>query len=708
MTKPEITTHHRVCHLCEAMCGLVIKTEGDTVVDIRGDKNDPLSRGHVCPKSVALKDIHEDPDRLRKPLKRIRSKAGHYEHVEIEWSEALDLAADALAKTIQTHGVDAVGAYFGNPSVHNYGMLTHQKNLFRHIRTRNRFSATSVDQLPHHLISMWCFGHMLLHPIPDVDRTHYFLMLGANPIASNGSIWTVPDVRRRLKALTARGGKLVVVDPRRTETAELASEHLFIKPGSDAAFLLALIHVLFRDNRVVPGKLAEITDGLEDVHNAVQPLSPQWASKATGIEASDIERIAHELADAETAICYGRMGVSTQAYGALCQWAIQVINVITGNFDKPGGSLFTKPAMDQIVNSSPGGFDRFRSRGRGLPEFNYELPAATMVEEITTPGEGQIRLMFTGAGNPVLSTPNGRALDGVLETIDFMISVDPALNETTRHADVILPPTSPLEHDHYDIGFHNLAIRNTARYNPAIFDNPEDSLHDWEIFAELGDRLAQRLDLDPVPHHAPHKLVDAALKAGPYGSDSEWQLSIDKLKANPSGVDLGALEPSCPNRLKTPGKRIRLSIPEVLNDITRFVEATDTEDAPYRLIGRRHVRDNNSWMHNSHRLMKGKARCQLLIHPDDAEREGWNNGTTVTIQSRVGTVESEIKLSDEMMPGVVSLPHGYGHGLAGTRSGVANQYAGVSCNDITDEQFVDQLSGNAAVNGVPVTLRARI
>ncbi|MCH1553111.1 MAG: molybdopterin-dependent oxidoreductase, partial [Luminiphilus sp.] len=311
------------------------------------------------------------------------------------------------------------------------------------------------------------------------------------------------------------------------------------------------------------------------------------------------------------------------------------------------------------------------------------------------------------AGNPVLSTPNGRALDEALETIDFMISVDPALNETTRHADLILPPTSPLEHDHYDIGFHNLAIRNTARYNPPIFDKPEDSLHDWEIFAELGDRLAKRLDLEPVPRHAPHQLVDAALKAGPYGSDSEWQLSIDKLKANPSGVDLGALEPSCPERLRTPGQRIRLSIPEVLNDIARFVEGSENDDAPYQLIGRRHVRDNNSWMHNSHRLMKGKARCQLLIHPDDAEREGWNNGTTVTIQSRVGSVESEIKLSDEMMPGVVSLPHGYGHGLAGTRSRVANEHTGVSCNDITDEQFIDQLSGNAAVNGVPVTLRAR-
>ena len=706
MSDTSTRTHHRVCHLCEAMCGLVIQTEGDKVTDVRGDKDDPLSRGHVCPKAVALQDIHEDPDRLRKPMKRIRTAPGEYQHVEIEWSEALDLAADALASTIEKQGIDAIGAYFGNPSVHNYGMLTHQRNLFRHIRTRNRFSATSVDQLPHHLVSLWCFGHMLLHPIPDVDRTHYFLMLGANPLASNGSIWTVPDVRQRLKDLKSRGGKLVVVDPRRTETAELASEHLFIRPGSDAAFLLAMIHVLFRDDLVVPGPLGDFTDGLDEVAAAVSELSPDWAAPLTGIEADDIVRIAHELAEAEAGICYGRMGVSTQAYGALCQWAIQVINVATGHLDKPGGSLFTRPAMDQVVNTNPGGFGRFASRGRGLPEFNYELPAATMVDEIRTEGEGQIRLMFTGAGNPVLSTPNGRALDEALEEVDFMISVDPALNETTRHADVILPPTSPLEHDHYDIAFHNLAIRNTARYSPAVFDKPEGAMHDWQIFSELGARVAARLNLEPMPTYPPDRMVDAALKSGPYGEHTDWQLSIDKLKAHPSGIDLGPLEPSCPERLQTPNQRIKLAIPEVLADIERFVKDTDVAGDHYRLIGRRHLRDNNSWMHNHHRLMKGKPRCQLLMHPDDVAKEGWQSGMVVTIQSRVGAIDAELAASDEMMPGVVSLPHGYGHGLAGTRGEVASRHAGVSCNDITDEQFVDQLSGNAAVNGVSVRLSA--
>jgi anaerobic selenocysteine-containing dehydrogenase len=400
------------------------------------------------------------------------------------------------------------------------------------------------------------------------------------------------------------------------------------------------------------------------------------------------------------------MGVSTQAYGTLCQWAIQVINVITGNLDKPGGSLFTAPAMDQVMNSSPGGFGRFRSRGRDLPEFNYELPSAALADEIRTPGNGQIKLMFTGAGNPVLSTPNGRAVDEALEQVEFMVSLDPALNETTRHADVILPPTSPLEHDHYDIAFHNLAVRNTARYSQAVFDKPEGALHDWEIFAELGDRLADRLGVESTPRVPPHKIVDAALKAGPYGKDSRWDLSIDKLLDNPSGIDLGELQPSCPDRLQTADKRIPLAIPEALSDIRRLISGMEIQAEGYRLIGRRHVRDNNSWMHNHRRLVKGPGRCNLLMHPEDVAKEGWKAGMTVTIKSRVGSISAELMPSTEVMPGVISLPHGYGHGLNGTRSEIANTHAGVSCNDITDEQFLDELSGNAAVNGVPVELHA--
>jgi anaerobic selenocysteine-containing dehydrogenase len=465
-----IKTHHRACHLCEAICGVVIETEGERILSIKGDKDDPLSRGHICPKAMALKDIHEDPDRLRSPLLRTTGADGKTEWVAISWEDALDRAAQGLVDTYQRHGVHAIGVYLGNPSVHNYGMLTHQGNLFRHLRTNNRFSATSVDQLPHHLAALWLFGHKLLFPIPDIDRCDYFLMLGANPIASNGSIWTVPDVKKRIKALQARGGKLVLLDPRHTETAQLASEHHFIKPGTDALFLLAVLNTLFAERLDDLAHLQDFTQGLEVVRAAIAEFTAEFAAPHTGIAAATIRRIARELAAANAGICYGRMGVSTQAYGALNQWLIQLINIVTGNLDKPGGSLFTLPAVDQISTVGPGGFGRHRSRVRGLPEFDRELPVAALAEEITTPGEHQIRALFTGAGNPVMSTPNGRQLDAALAQLDFMVSLDFYLNETTRHATLILPPTSPLEHDHYDLAFHVNAVRNTARFSEAVFD----------------------------------------------------------------------------------------------------------------------------------------------------------------------------------------------------------------------------------------------
>ena len=696
--------HYRACHLCEAICGVVIETAGAEVVSIKGDPDDPLSRGHICPKAVALQDIHTDPDRLRQPVKRVRTAPGEYRHVPVEWDEALDLAADGLVRTIRAHGVHAVGVYMGNPTVHNYGMMTHQSALFRHIRTNNRFSATSVDQLPHHLVSMWLFGHKLLFPIPDIDRTDFFLMIGANPIASNGSLWTVPDVRQRIKDLRKRGGDLVVIDPRKTETAELASRHLHIKPGTDAALLLAMIHTLFRDDLVDPGALAAHVEGLDTVREAVEALDPQWAEPHTGIPAAEIVDLTHAFAKADTAICYGRMGVSTQRFGTLCQWAIQVINILTGNLDREGGSLFALPAVDQVRGVNPGGFGRHRSRVRDFPEFDRELPAACMAEEITEPGEGQIKAFFTGAGNPVLSTPAGEALDAALEQLDFMVSLDPWINETTRHADVILPPTSPLEHDHYDLGFHNNAIRNTARYSEAVFPKPDGALHDWEIFEALGARVAAALELDQRPSVPPHVIIDAGLQGGPYGQDSAYQLSIDKLREHPSGIDLGPLQSQLPERLQTPSKRIDLAVAAVLEDIPRLLEQIGEAAEGYRLIGRRHVRDCNSWMHNFRRLVKGPGRCTLQVNPSDAEREGWSSGVPVRVSSRAGAVEAYVEVTAAMMPGVVSLPHGYGHARNGVKTAIANQHPGVNCNAVTEAQYLDELSGNAAVNGVGVSI----
>ncbi|TCO74697.1 molybdopterin oxidoreductase family protein [Chromatocurvus halotolerans] len=702
------STHHRACHLCEAICGLVIETEGQTILSIKGDPDDPLSRGHICPKAIALRDIHEDPDRLRQPIRKVRHADGHVEWQEISWDEALDATADALFDVHERHGVDAIGVYLGNPTVHNIGMMTHQNNLFRFLRTRNRFSATSVDQLPHHLVALWLFGHKAMFPIPDIDNTDYFLMLGANPVASNGSIWTVPDIRRRIRDLKARGGRLVVLDPRRTETADMATEHHFIRPGNDALFLAALLQTLFHEGLAKPGHLTPLLRDLDSVADAVRDFTPESVTEATGIAADTIRGIARDLASAPRAICYGRMGVSTQEFGTLCQWLIAMINIATGNLDRPGGSLFTLPAVDQVSNTGPGGFARHHSRVRQLPEFDRELPSSALADEITTPGEGQIRALFTGAGNPVLSTPNGRQLDEALASLEFMVSLDPYLNETTRHADIILPPTSPLEHDHYDLAFHMNAMRNTARYNPPIFERAEGCLHDWEIFSALGERIANRLGLEPKPAQPPHAMIDAGLRAGPYSEarGSEHALTLEKLKRNPSGIDLGPLQPQLPERLFTADHMIHCAPPPVLADLDRLRRHHLAADnvGQLRLIGRRHVRSNNSWMHNYHRLVKGRDRCALMVHPDDLAARGLADGARAELASRTGTLTVTLEASEDIMPGVVSLPHGYGHDRAGIRMQTARANAGVSCNDITDDRFLDGLSGNAAVNGVPVTL----
>ena len=556
-------------------------------------------------------------------------------------------------------------------------------------------------------MSLWLFGHKALFPIPDIDRSDYFLMLGANPLASNGSIWTVPDVKKRIKDLTARGGRLVVVDPRRTETAALASEHLAIVPGTDALFLAAVLSTLFEENLVEPGRLQTFTRGLDTVRDALRDFTPELAAVHCSIDADAIRRIAREFAAADAAICYGRMGVSTQRFGTLCQWLIQLINIATGNLDREGGSLFTLPAVDQVPRTSPGGFARHRSRVRGLPEFDRELPVVALAEEISTPGDGQIRALFTGAGNPVLSTPNGRALDTALAGLDFMVSLDPYINETTRHAHIILPPTSALEHDHYDIAFHMNAMRNTARFNPPVFEPDDDKLHDWQIFTELGTRMANALGEEPKGSIAPHEIVDQGLKHGPYGKDTSHNLSLETLQAQPSGIDFGPLQPMLPERLLTADKTIDCATPQPLADLQRLREEFSGEVAGgLRLIGRRHVRSNNSWMHNYRRLMKGKPRHQLQVHPDDLRARHLSHGDRALLSSRSGAVEVLLEACDDMMPGVVSLPHGYGHDRSGVRLETASRHAGVSCNDVTDPHYLDDLSGNAALNGVSVTLEA--
>ncbi|MBX7053997.1 MAG: molybdopterin-dependent oxidoreductase [Pyrinomonadaceae bacterium] len=689
--------HYRNCNLCEAICGIEITHEDNKIISITGDKLDPFSRGHICPKAVALRDIYEDPNRLKAPVKQIDNG-----WQEISWEEAFDETARRLSEIQARYGRDAVGVYQGNPTVHNLGTMLNSRDLLKALGTKNNFSATSVDQLPHHFASWTMFGHPFLIPIPDVDRTKYFLILGANPIASNGSLMTSPDIINRLTSIRKRGGRVVLVDPRRTETARIAAEHHFIRPSSDAFLLLAIIHTLFREGLVDLGRSSGFTDGIETLRAISQDVSPDNAETITGIPAAEIVRMTREFASAESAVCYGRIGLSTQMFGGLCQWLINAVNILTGNFDRAGGAMFTAPAFDLLQGAKWGNIhNRWQSRIRKLPEFMGELPVAALAEEILTDGDCRIRAVVTSCGNPVLSTPNGRQLDRALGGLDFMVSIDFYINETTRHADIILPPATNLESSHYDVIFNTFAVRNTAKYSSPLFEKPQNSRYDWEIFQELTARLT---DVEQTTRSEPPELkLGLGLQFGKY------QMSLDTLKQSLHGMDLGELKPCLPDRLLTPNKRIDIAPELLVRDVDRLKSSAGSygdKDMPFTLIGRRHLRDCNSWLHNSNTLIKGKNRCTLMMNSHDADRMSIANGQLVRVVSRVGSVELPVELTDSIMIGVVSMPHGYGHGRDGVILDVAAENAGVSINDLTDETVIDELTGNTAFSSVMVRIMA--
>ena len=697
-----IQTHYRACNLCEAICGLEITHEAGHVIGIAGDTQDPFSRGHICPKAVGLKDIYEDPDRLRRPLKRT---ATGWE--EVSWDQALDEVAARLRQQRDQYGPHATAWYAGNPSVHNSGTQLAAPGFLRALGSRSLFSASSVDQLPHHFAAWQLYGHPLLLPVPDLDSTDYWLILGGNPLVSNGSLMTAPDVANRLKAVQARGGKVVVIDPRRTETAARADAHYFIRPGTDVFLLLAMVQVLYAENLVNPGRLADFTDGIAELEAAVSGFTPERASAITGLEAEVIRTLARELATTERAVVYGRVGVSVQEFGGLCLWLINALNLLTGHLDEPGGYMFATPALD--ILGKPGiynKYDRYRSRVRQAPEFMGELPVACLAEEILTPGEGQLRALVTSCGNPVLSTPNGPQLETALAGLDFMVSIDIYLNETTRHAHYILPPATGLETAHYDVSFHALAIRNTSRYSEPLVKKHPDARYDWEIFEGLRQRLeagdAYEAATAP-PLENPETKLDLGLRYGAYGKAG---LSLATLRTNPHGIDFGSLQSRLPQALRTATQRINLAAPLFLADLARAFRVLSATPAvaadQLLLISRRELRSNNSWMHNLPRLIKGRNRCTLQLHPNDAALRNLTNGQTVRVRSRVGVVELPVEITSTLMPGVASMPHGYGHHRPGLRLGVAQAHAGASINDLTDDARLDVLTGNAALSAVPV------
>jgi anaerobic selenocysteine-containing dehydrogenase len=705
-------THYRSCPLCEAGCGLTVTAEGDRVVNIAGDAQDPFSRGYLCPKGVALADLHHDPDRLRHPMIRTGTSWR-----EAGWDEAFDLVVSRLGEVQRQHGREAVGLVRGNPSVHNLGALLFSPLLSRAFGSENKYSATSLDQLPHMLAAYQMFGNQLLMPVPDVDRTDLMIIIGGNPLASNGSIMTAPDIRGRMRAVQQRGGKIVVIDPRRTETAARADRHLFIRPGSDAVLLLAIVHVLFAEAHVQLGRLAEHVIGLDELRTATAPWSPERAETITGIAAEQIRTLARELAQTRRAVLYGRLGVCAQEFGGLAGWLCYALNALTGHLDEEGGLMFTTPAVDVLPLADRLGlrssFGNQHSQVAGYPEFGGEWPLATLAAEIETAGQGQLRALLTLAANPVLSVPNGRRLERALASLDFMVAIDPSLNETSRLAHVILPPVSALERSHYDLALNAFAVRNVAKYSPALFERGPDQRHDWEICLELwaradGGGVARRLGKAALARLGPEGLLDVLLRTGPYGlRRGRNGLSLQKLRDAPHGLDLGALQSRLPQRLRTDDHKIHLAPALYLADLPRLharVVATPVESL--LLIGRRQLRSNNSWMHNSERLVKGPERCTVMMHPEDARARGLNTGSRAIVRSRIGAIELPVEITADIMPGVVSVPHGWGHHREGTRQQVASVRPGVSLNDITDETAIDALSGTSALTGLPVEIEA--
>lgn len=687
---------HRTCNICEAMCGLIVEHDDKNVLSIKPDPNDPLSRGHICPKAVALQDFRTDPDRVTTPLLKVD---GVFR--EIGWDEALDIAAEKLRAVQEQHGRNGVGVYLGNPNAHKFGNLMNLPAMVKALGTKNRYSSATADQIPHHVASIHMLGHPMLIPVPDIDRTDFMVIIGGNPVVSNGSMMTAPGFGRRMDELKARGGRVVVIDPRRTETAEKATDHLFIRPETDAFLLLAMIHEVFEAGLVDLGALESAVAGLGALREAVTPFTPQIAEKHTGIAAETIRNLARDFANAPSAVCYARMGASTQSFGSLCQWANNALNIITGNFDHEGGAMFTTPALDYVGMTSrkgqPRSYPESRSRVSNQPLYNGEYPISVMAEEMETPGEGQIKALISVAGNPVLTAPNGLRIEKALENLDFMVSIDIHVNDTTRHADLILPGTVALEEDVYDMVFHSFAVRNTAAYAPAIFAPPNGNPKEWEVIARLTARLTGANQIGP----SPEQMLSMMLPQGHHAGD----VTLDTLSKAESGIDLGPLVPNLVKRLETPDGAVNLAPDVFLGDLLRLLDFTSgsTTEFPMQMIGRRQVRSHNSWTQNSPRLVKGRNRCTVQIHPEDALSLGISDEAEVVVASRVGAVQMPAEVTDSMARGVVSIPQGWGQ--KNGKTGVAAIQSTVSINDLTDDMRIDPISGNAAFNGVAVAVR---
>ena len=717
------TTVHRTCTLCEATCGLTFQVDGDRILSVRPDPHDPISKGYVCPKGIAIAEVHDDPDRLRQPLRR--TARGSF--APIAWKEALDEAADGLRRVRDRHGADAVAIYWGNPVIHNHGALLVRGGLNKALGTRNLYGAGSQDVSPRFGASFHLYGSSVSIPVPDIDRTDFFFCVGANPLVSNGSVMTAPDMRGRLRKLRQRGGKVVVVDPRRSETAREADEHVAIRPGADAALLLAMAAVIVRNGHANVAAIAQAASGWDEIERRLRALDLESVARATGVATERIVRLATEFAERPSSVAYSRIGVCNSQFGTLGTFATDLLNLVAGRLGAVGGAMFPSPAIDITPVTRQKGMDgqgRWHTRVRRLPETFGELPSAALTEEMETPGDGQIRALVTFAGNPVLSIPNGKRLEAALPRLDFQVAIDLYVNETTQHADLILPPAWALAEEHIDLLFPLMSVRNAVRWSPPVVEKRADELHDWEILLGLAKRLGGGpTGMKPVDAllrlaervgyvWTPTATIDLMLRTGPNGDRFlPWSkgLSLAKLKREEHGVDLGPLEAGVARRVFHADRKVQLTADPLLRNWDALSASLDaTEPAgTLLLIGRRALRSNNSWMHNIPSLVSGADRCVLFMHPKDASDRGIGDGETVVMESRVHRGEVRVQLTEDIAPGVVSLPHGWGHAASAPFQRVAGQHAGVSVNDWTDESVVEGVVGQSILNGVPVRLHAR-
>ena len=694
-------------------CGLEIESDGREILAIRGDKQNTFTRGHICPKGIAQQDLYNDPDRLRKPMRR---KGTSWE--EISWDAALEEAGENLAAAQKKYGRDALGVYWGNPASHDFGSLLSLIPFVKGFRSKNIYSANSVDSLSRMLVSVFIYGSQAAIPIPDLERAQYFLILGSNPAVSQGSAMTAPDCRRRLLEIRDRGGKMVVIDPRRTETARIADRHYFIVPGTDAWFLFAFLDVLFKEKLIASGALSGKMEGLENLAECAALFPPEKVAGAVGISAAEIRELARDFAGAESAVCFGRMGTSTQEFGSIATWLIDAINIVTGNLGRIGGSLFPSPGVDLLwfskLTRQLGDFNRWQSRVTKLPEFNGEFPVAGLAEEMETPGPGQIKALVTLTGNPILSLPNGPRLERAFEKLDYMVSIDFYINETSRHANLILPPVTALESEHYPILELGLSVRNHARFSAAVIPKPPEEKYLWEIMVDLVAALEKHSGffssvVGGIKHQAlkvfhPERQLGLLLRLGPR------RIKLRELKKHPHGLDLGPLEAGVERALCRKNRLLNLAHPALVKDVERLKAKLEAPPRPgegeLQLISRRTLRSINSWMHNSERLVKGRDQCTLMMHPEDAKARGVSAGQAVTVSTKVGAIQVPVEITDEMMPGVVSMAFGWGHHRPGTRMRVAAEHAGVSMNDIVDETWYDRVSGISVLDGLPVKVSA--